>query len=496
MTLLQAEPTVAATVLPWPAPYQAALTICNDLDCTTWEEFRVLHRYLNTSKTTPFGDGLGLPLGDSFWMYTVNPDQDSGFAYFADLEGTPSAAAEPMRELMRAGVLDVLHTYGNFSQRGGFRREHAERAADELRAHDIQPRVWVNHGDCHNFQNIHGPSRQRHCAGGCEYSSGADGIPVRNLEYHLDITRELGVRYLWVGELTQDIGQDRQLSAREHLLARNPLKPPRWLRRDLSALAQSWLVLDGGSGRRGEHDNRLMHRYDLTAGTFYRFTRFGRFGPDRMEHLPLLLSDANLDALQRSGGATVLFAHLGKRQDRSADVLNPASSAALAGVARRFHGGELFVTSTSRLLYYITVRDHLRYTAAQRGEQVVLNIERVEDPVLGTFVPSEADLAGISFGLRIAEGQGTMACSSLGSSKDTRAYPRTPVAPVSNRCLTGSGVGSAQPALCVTIAGRAVDVRIDRQSASPVGKGGGSPADTRYTVQFPIPRWDVGDLLD
>jgi hypothetical protein len=191
--LLEERQTARVTVRPWPAPFRAALAICNDIDCTTWPDFLALHRFLNTTGPTPFGDGLGLPVGNSFWMYSVRPDNDPGFAYFDDLDGRPSAVAPHMRELMRAGLLDVLHSYGNFSQRGGFRREHAERAAADLMRHDLRPDVWVNHGDVHNFQNIHGAGGERVSLGGREYHRGADDVPVRNVEYHLDITHRLGI---------------------------------------------------------------------------------------------------------------------------------------------------------------------------------------------------------------------------------------------------------------------------------------------------------------
>lgn len=436
--------TTAVSLLRWPAPYRAALAICNDLDCTSIDDFVEMHRFLNTTRPTTLGDGLGLPIGDSYWMFTVRPDHDRGFAYFADLDGTRSPVAPRMREWMQAGLLDVLHTYGNFSQHGGFRREHAERAAEELCRWGIHPQVWVNHGDCHNFQNIHGRlgGGQDTFAGGRPFRYGADGVAVRNLEYHLDITHQLGVRFLWVNDLTQDPGQDRPLPAREHLFDRNAIKSRGWLRRDVAALGRAWLRSNGDDGDRGEYDNRLLRLYRLDPGPFYSFPRFGRFGPDCMRHLPILLSDDHLDRLVSSGGASVLFIHLGKRPDRASPVFDAAAVSALQATASRYHARDLYVESTSRLLRYVAIRDHVRYSATRRDGKAVLDVERVDDPVLGDFVPSADDLAGLCFDVR-------------------------------SRTTPLARIGGA-------------DVRVKTSQI----------ATDRYIVQFPIRRLDPGDLLD
>ena len=400
MKLLTRRENLTAILRKWPAPFEAAMAICNDIDCTTFADYLAIHRFLNTTAPTPFGDGLGLPIANSFWMFSVQPEHDPGFAYFADMEGTPSPIAPRVRELFHAGLLDVLHTYGNFSQHGGFRRRHAEIAANEMLRWGMRPRVWVNHGDCHNFQNIHGTESDATFAGGRLSRRGADGVPVRNLEYHLDITHELGVRFLWVHELTQDIGQDRPLPARERIFKPNALKRKRWLRRDLSDFSQAWLKPAGCHLRRGMFENRLLKPYPLEPGPFYRFRRFGKYGPDCMQHLPTLLSDETLDALVASRGVSVLFAHLGKRPDPGSPVFNAASADALRGLARRYHQGQLYVETTSRLLHYIAVRDALTYAVKRRGEHVVLEIGEVNDPVLGRFVPDADDLAGMCFDVR------------------------------------------------------------------------------------------------
>ena len=100
------------------------------------------------------GQGLGLEIGDSFWMFSVNPDTDDSFSYFEGTTSDPSSHAGMIAEGIRSGYIDCLHSWGNFSQKGGFTREMAQVAARELEVRELKVDVWTGHGDIHNFQNI------------------------------------------------------------------------------------------------------------------------------------------------------------------------------------------------------------------------------------------------------------------------------------------------------------------------------------------------------
>ena len=111
----------------WPYPYQAAFTICSDIDGCNWTDFLNIHEYLNTHNETTLGPGLGLEIGDSFWFYDQPNTPDTAFSIFEHDNKTSSRFAEPIRELIKQGWLDVLHSYGNFSYKGGFERKLADR---------------------------------------------------------------------------------------------------------------------------------------------------------------------------------------------------------------------------------------------------------------------------------------------------------------------------------------------------------------------------------
>ena len=86
----------------FPYPFNAALTICSDIDGTSFKDFLEIHKFLNTEKTTSLGKGLNIPIGDSFWMYDDPNIADSAFSYFKDLKGNPSANAPIIRDFIKA----------------------------------------------------------------------------------------------------------------------------------------------------------------------------------------------------------------------------------------------------------------------------------------------------------------------------------------------------------------------------------------------------------
>src|SRR5690606_30898346 len=90
-------------------------------------------RYLNTTEATAMGPGVGLEVGNSIY-FDMPPDQ---FAYWT----TDDAGRAMIRDLIRSGHIDVLHSYGDFCDR----RSDVELYLNELRRHDLQLEVWVDH---------------------------------------------------------------------------------------------------------------------------------------------------------------------------------------------------------------------------------------------------------------------------------------------------------------------------------------------------------------
>ncbi len=372
-------------LLPFPPPVRAALAISNDLDDLLeprgWWEFL---RFLNTAQATRFGPGLGLEIGDSFWFYSDDPEGQPA-SYFRGLGGEPSEFAPWIGALGRAGYLDTLHSYGNFSRHGGFTRGHAERAAAALRDEGFAPKVWVNHGGAHDFQNLWSG------CGDLPENPEAEGAPAP--EYHLDLTWSLGLRYAWLGELTRIPGQARPLGVRDWLAPGSPA-PREVLAHAARALSRRAAYRET-LARHPHPDvlrNRLLAPRTMRDGRVVQsFMRCGDFARATLADLPWLLRPTFLDALERSGGISILFLHWAKHPGRRFESLDPVWLAALRALAERVQGGRLWVTTTGRLLAYAEARDALRVEQGADG-RVALRADPLPD---GRRLAVE-DLAGLA----------------------------------------------------------------------------------------------------
>jgi len=376
-------------LLPFPPPYRAAVTISNDLDNLLepagWWEFL---RFLNTGERTRFGEGLDLEIGDSFWFWSDHYDEQPG-AWFRRLGTDPSPFAPYFAALGRSGHLDTLHSYGNFSRHGGFTREHARIAAGVLAEEGFVPPVWVNHGGAHDFQNLWSG------CGDVPENPEAEGAPAP--EYHLDLTWPAGFRYAWIGELTRVPGQDRALRAGDWLKAGSAL--PReaagyWLRSAARRLAYRGLL------ERAPNypvlENRLLRPRVMRDGrTVATFVRYGDFGRATFADLAWALSAEFLDALERSGGISIVFTHWCKHPGRKFTGLDPRALDALRELGRRAREKRLWVLAASRLLRYAEARDAVRVRAAAEGGKTIIRL--AAGPLPDGRALTAPDLAGLSF---------------------------------------------------------------------------------------------------
>ena len=340
----------------FPYPFSAGLAICSDIDNSTFDGFLKIHRFLNTDQITEFGEGLNLEIGDSFWMYSVHPSIDDAFTYFDGTSFSPTRYAETMRELIRAGYLDTIHTWGNFSERGGFSRSYAEVACEELDKYGLHPPVWVNHDDgLWNTQRLGGPG-QGHVKG--------------TSSYHADLTFELGIRYVWENLLTTVVGQSRPLHLRDDLnlssLQSLLFRPALYWWR--GAVDQPWLGNDLISQR------PLFPHIDKRVRSF---TRYGWWFQATGDDLPLLLANDTLERLCKNNGAMIVYVHTGQQFPESRYPLSEESVMALFRLAEFARFGRIFVTTTSRLLRYIQVRDSLRWRYSDDEHGITIHIDAV-----------------------------------------------------------------------------------------------------------------------
>ncbi len=370
-------------IRPFPAPFKAALAICNDLDCLcSFPEMKAVHDVLNGRKMTPCGPGLGLEVSDSMHFFSVHPQQDDSFAYFVGLSHQPSEFASALREGMQCGLLDTLHSWGNYSQKGGFVRQHAEWALEEMEKHHLRLPLWTNHGDRHNFQNL----GREDTLGDVPATYSARGDRSDVLEYHADIVRRAGVRYVWVKELTQVPGQERGLKLQDGLKAG-------------SYLAKVFLKGVMGSaqedrfGQPLQMANRLIRlRKFRDGGMFYELLRYGAFAKDGTKFIPELLSLRFLRDLVAAGGACLLYMHLGKDRPSPDSPFSKDAYQALARLAQWGQSGDLWVTTAGRLCRYIELRQRLILRAYQQEQEIIVQGEFEKAGDL-----SDPEVSGLTF---------------------------------------------------------------------------------------------------
>ena len=373
------EPIAGSSVSlrPFPYPFRAALSICNDADLMTADSFRRLHRFVSTDDDSEWGPGLRLSVGGSFFMFR-SPDSPNQFTVFDCLTDTITDDGEFILECARLGLLDVLHTYGCFTDPSHFTRRLAETALDVLRSRGITIETWVNHGAPTNTQ----------CIGMRE---GWQGDVPGAAGYHADLMTDHGVRWVWTGiEMTDRIALD-------------PLHP---VRRGARGLA--WLK----SRRReaNDHQTALVEPYTLQDGQqvrrFYRYAGLGGSTPV-LDDLPGQLSSANLDELVRAGGYAIVYQHLAVRRLRSGFGPSaygpvdhrwflPEEIAALSRLAQRHRDGEIWVASPTSMLRYRDGHRAVRWSAHRESEGDAIVIGSNADGAGGSRL-SRDDLADLTF---------------------------------------------------------------------------------------------------
>jgi hypothetical protein len=338
----------ALSLRAFPVPFRAMLALCSDIDATTPYQFAAIHRFLNTREETDMGMGLGLDVGDSFWMFmgtdvALRTDrhgsgQDAVMTWFA---GTSEELkdADLIVYYYEKGWIDSIHSWGDFNRvdenEFTFRREMAERGAAALSERGVRTTIWINHGNAANSQNFEAGSRDTH----------RQGARPGTGSYHADITvPALGIKYIWFSD---------------------------------------------NDTRFGRHD--IL--YPVTLADGQKVWGFRRYTPGwSIWFLQDQLSDDNLDAIVREGFPVVVAQHFG-----GTDLWRPftdVAADALRGLAERHHGGEILVARTSRMLEYLRVRDHLVY---ERSETAI-NILGIDDPQLGYDAnPPLEYLRGITF---------------------------------------------------------------------------------------------------
>jgi len=357
---------MAVTLRKYPYPYMGMLAINSDIDRCTLSEFEEIHRFLNTKEQTSIGEGLGLDIADSFWFYNKQhgwvDELPAGFGdtmcYCQGTDINTYKDKEKIIKYLYCGWIDTMHTYGNFNtaETPLWTRKFAIDAMKDLSLlrnyYGIQLRIWSDHGDSYNTQG---------------FASGNSGGVFSSQSYHLDITREYGVKFGWGPHRTGSFGKESMLTPTT-----------------------------------------------FTAGTnkMWVFDRFIGMEPYPNYHwvgnmLDLQLTQSNLDKLKTDGLYEIVAQHMGCGLSPKEDIrenqvfidndpIFPLEvQAALQNLKAEQDAGNILVARSVRLLNYNLAQLYVQWSYDTVGDKVV--ITTIADPQFGSFVPTINDVRGLTF---------------------------------------------------------------------------------------------------
>jgi len=371
----------------YPYPYKCALTICNDIDDCDLNTFLQIHLFLNSTKDTKYGKGLGLDIGDSFWLYSNFPKD---MAYFRGLSNTCSSTSEIIADFIREGYIDCLHSYGNMFMKNITRekwRKLIMGGLNRLRNKGSFVNTWINHGINSIGGNLYARNHPNFC-----------GDDPNCVFYHTDILKNYGIRYVWLNELTDvlihEVTLNKAIFAVSKEMAIN--------------IGKNIFKLILGKSRRFSgitSVNSLIEQVILRDGN--KFLKFKRFhigsgslwnGANR-EGLVRQLGAPVLKKLIAREGTVIIYTHLGKTDRLSNNpIFDKKTVKSLRQLAKKFKSGEIFVTTTSRLLNFILIRNSLLWKEHISGDGFInIVLEYINDPLDGKRKIRLNDLKGICF---------------------------------------------------------------------------------------------------
>jgi hypothetical protein len=339
----------ALSVRPFPYPFVAGMAFANGILGYSAPLFEELYGFISGRKATRHGDGLGLEIGGTMWLR-------SGQSHAFGLSENPTAP-ETARAiaLARSGWLDTLSGTGDTILRG---IELCER-------HGIAAPVAVQNG------------------GDAALPSSQDAVRYWSDDRLLETDK--------FGEYSDYRQPDR---------LRGAMEAYNWEQWSDSARA-----LGGGGDQPIELFNRIILPSSASHGA-HAFKRYRGHLQPTATTFPVQVTSARLDELQATGGAVVLEAQFGLwsligRQERprpiAGDILDDHAIACWRDIAERTVSGQLFVTTLSRLLSFLWLREHLVYSVAREAERWTVQLDGVADASGKTRALTPADLNGLSF---------------------------------------------------------------------------------------------------
>ncbi len=356
----------------FPYPYRACLSICSDIDYTdTRQKFERIQAFMNKE--------VGINFTNTFF-----PFHDQGdFSLFSGSVEDKTAILKYIKD----GVIDAIHSYG---ERKCFSRQDALKVLEELKRNNCCLKIWIDHAESpSNF---------------CKYRFPGKGDLTAEKEYHADLTKDYGIKFIWTERLTNIIGQDTSLSlaALWQIYNRNePVKSFVQLSKTLIKIILSFC----GNVKYDFYKSNTLVRIATLADKqkVYEFIRYNNsFQEPRnakrssFSELYRIINDRMLSYLKKVCGYSIVYAHLGKDFDLNSED-GKKSAAALYSLKKESDEGNIYVASTTKILNYYITHKYLKWSCKKDNQGYNIYIDAVNDPISGSYMPSLEQLEGITF---------------------------------------------------------------------------------------------------
>jgi len=308
-------------------------------------------------------------------------------AYYTPDGTVKSNDADFLIEAIRSGLIDSLHSWGDFNNsppKAFSLKELAGKIIEEFCASDIEIRVWINHGSPNNRQNLKARLQQ-------SYQGDDPSSPY----YTGPMLKALGIRFYWPSELIN-----------WPLSSRTGAKSFQVLRILAINFLKNWIKKLTGRQHLIRNASTLLNLCEpvvLRDGTpIFSFNRFNR-GPqglwDRPSRHTLRYSLAPfvLNDLIEQEGYLILYTHLGMPNERCNKLFPSMDERALIQLANLYHDGIIWVAPTGHLLTFWFVRHYLKWKMTIERQKIIINLLNVDDPNTGPRLPEIDELAGLCF---------------------------------------------------------------------------------------------------
>jgi len=335
-------------ILKYPYPYKAWFTVANDPDNTLIKDWKELDAFI-------WGE-LELPLSNSIFIKSFN----NNLPQQVNLTEHPEILTQKH---------DIIHTWGDYmhSRRLGFDREDAIEAVKIIEQNSLEPKVWIDHaqfiGNLIHFSN----------KGSTPSTKDASGIVYKNYVYTLDLIKQIGIRYIWNGGITNIIGQDRKISASKYFM-----QSPVSSRKSLVKLILNQLIHSKRIRKLFKlniPDNRQYYPNEFADGSrLYCFSRYGTWKDADIYGLGNILEQKKIDSLVENEGTMVAYTHLGKRpasKMKEPFHIPPKTKRSLRYIKEKYESKILMVSSISSMLDYLVLRDHVKFSPQKNTIEIL-----------------------------------------------------------------------------------------------------------------------------